>query len=368
MKISKIFNLLLAPMIMLALTSNCTDEEAITYSVKDVSERVSGYTSDVTGAGASLTITGTDLDRVVRIVFGNGVVPKKNFIEVTPTSLTFPVPSNAALGENPVFLVFSGNERAFAPEMTVIARPVIATLKPLTVVEGETIMILGNDLDIVTALSVAGTAAQITEKSKNKIVFTMPTGANSGKVALESAAGQVVSQQEITACGQEPDNDQCKPNLVLDGSFEEGEGDDFDNWHKRNGGQFMFATTADNEIYRGSRALKVVRDGTLGSGEWRIQFGSEPMDTELGASFSVSLWVRASVEGGSMRMSTQSDTWGGGEAIYQGNFDVPTEWTLITWEFTATEPTGLTRLLLDMNGNNTMATTFFIDDIRVIKN
>src|SRR5690606_41048130 len=61
----------------------------------------------------------------------------------------------------------------------------------------------------------------------------------------------------------------CKVALNLNSGFEEGTGDNFDDWTKVNGGTLMFATTQPGETFGGSRALKVVRDGTLARSEER---------------------------------------------------------------------------------------------------
>jgi endo-1,4-beta-xylanase len=53
-------------------------------------------------------------------------------------------------------------------------------------------------------------------------------------------------------------------------------------------------------------------------------------------------------------------------AVYTANQNVPTSWTRLGFTFTANEAN--TRVVLDMNGNNTVATTFFIDDVKLVKN
>src|SRR5262245_61449989 len=98
MKTRKIFALVLTPLMVMGLTLNCSDDEALKTGIKDVSSRVTGYTSERTGAGALLTVTGTQLDKVQRVVFVNTVVPKKAFTEVSETTLTFAVPATAPLG------------------------------------------------------------------------------------------------------------------------------------------------------------------------------------------------------------------------------------------------------------------------------
>ena len=144
----------------------------------------------------------------------------------------------------------------------------------------------------------------------------------------------------------------------MNSGFEAGAGDNFDNWSKFNGGGFLLATTTASEVFRGSRALKVVRDGSLAPDQWRIQFASDLVDTDIGASYTVYAWVKAASAGGRFRFSTQPS------ALYGGDTDIPTTWTRISWTFTANVDD--TRVILDLNG--AAVTTFYIDDVKLLKN
>jgi len=362
MKTRKILSVLLTPVMIVALTISCSNEDdAITTSVKDVSSRITGYSSEVTGAGAPLTITGTGLNRVQRIVFGQTVVPSKTFTEVTETSLTFPVPTSAPVGESRVFLVFPGSERAFAPPITVVPRPLISTVKPLSATTSETITILGADLNYVKGVTVGGVAATIASQSNTMIKFAMPASAATGIVTLASDAGNVsgTPTQAIVACSQDGSNELCKTNLLLNGGFEEGTGDNLTNWGKYNGAALLTATTVESEVFRGSRALKANVNGTQGGAEqYRVQLASDLVTTEIGATYTLSARIKASITGATIRFSTQPS------ALYQGNTAVGTDWTLVKWTFTANVAS--TRMVLDLGG--AINVVHYIDDLRLIKN
>jgi hypothetical protein len=364
MKTRKIFTLLLVPVMIVALTINCSDEEAITTGIKDVSSRVTGYTSERTGAGAPLTVTGSGLDRVQRVVFGTTVIPKKSFTEVSESSMTFPVPASATLGETPVFLVFPGNERAFAPAIEVIPRPVISTVKPLSAETGETITVLGSDLSHVKGVTIGGVAAAITSQSNTVLKFTMPAGAATSIVTLTGDAGTVNSAaatQTVVACSQNAGNSLCKQTLIVNGSLEEGAGENFNNWSKFNGAARLLPTVSESETFRGGRALRAVVDPVANGGpdQWRLQFASDLVnDLEVGASYTLSARIKSAATGTTMRFSTQPS------ALYQGNTTVGTDWTLISWTFTANVTSA--RMVLDLNGP--VNTVYFVDDIRLVKN
>src|SRR5262245_3325908 len=99
MKTRKIFSVLFAPVILLVLTINCTNEDdAISYSLKDVSNRITGFASEFTGAGATLTINGSQLDKVVRVCIGDYCVAARLFTAVSESSLSFVVPNAVPTG------------------------------------------------------------------------------------------------------------------------------------------------------------------------------------------------------------------------------------------------------------------------------
>lgn len=360
-KINRVISMLLIPALLAAMTIGCNNDEAITFSVQDVSSKVTGFSKDVTGPGAELSINGTDMDKVARVFIGEEVITRSNFVAVSPSSVTFNVPLEVSLGENDVLIVFDGNGRAFKT-ISVVALPAISSFNPATVAEGETVTILGTNLgsSYVTAVNIGGAAATITSQSNTALTFTVPAGFSTNKITLASPGGDVNSATNLTNCADDPNNINCKPALNLNSGFELGDGDEFTNWEKWNGGSFMVATTVPGEFYSGNRALKVIRDGSLGDGQWRIQLASAPADWQVGASYTVHLWARASATGGSLRVSTNPN------AMYTGDQAVPTTWTRLSFTFPAANEAS-SRIVLDLNGNNTAVTTFYIDDVKLIK-
>src|SRR5690606_19171379 len=141
------------------------------------------------------------------------------------------------------------------------------------------------------------------------------------------------------------------PNLLLDGDLELGAVDEFTNWNKMNGGAYMTATTATEEVYGGSRALQAV---SAGGNAWSVQLGSDAVTTVIGTSYTASMWIKGDVADGIVRFSTAGD----GAAQYQGDQTIGTEWQQISWTF---EANGLsTQLVLDLGSS---AATYVVDDI-----
>ncbi len=360
MKLSKILSLVMAPLMVGLLTLNCTNEDdAIKTSLKDVSSKIS-TAPEKAGKGVPITITGTDMDKVLRASVGNFIVPSKSFTDVTESSITFNVPTQAILGENQLLLVFPKNERAFAT-IEIIPLPVIVSISPLFGLDGDPVTITGEYFGEVSKVMVGATEATITEKTATSIKFNVPAGAATGKITLSGgAAGNIVSSQTFVACTSDAGNSACS--LNLNSGFELGTGDVFTNWTKVNAAGLMVATTVAAEVHGGARAVKVNVNGTQGGADqWRIQLQSADVTTTVGQSYKITGWFKASVAT-TIRYSTASAA--PGSAQYQGNTAVNTTWTRIEWNFTANGP--LTKISLDLGGATN--TILYVDDVTMNKN
>lgn len=360
MKTRKIFALLLVPVMIMGLTTRCSDDEAITTGISDVSGRVTGFATPKAGTGAPLTVNGSQLDKIERIAVGTVVIPKKSFTAVSESSLTFIMPASAPVGSNELLFMYPGTERAFS-SIDVIRFQAITDFTPKSASVDETVRIVGSNLDVVTSVTVGSTPVSITSQSGTLIQFTVPASASTGKITLNSEAGSSSTSSDLTICGGSSNVD-CATALNLNDSFELGTGDNFNNWSKFNGGTKIVATTnlAGNEVFRGARAMRVIRDATItpGTDQWRIQLASDFVTVENGASYTVYAWVRASSAGAAFRFSNQD------AAQYGPDTTIPVTWTRISWTFTANAATK--RIVLDLNG--TPQTNFFIDDVKLLKN
>jgi endo-1,4-beta-xylanase len=120
----------------------------------------------------------------------------------------------------------------------------------------------------------------------------------------------------------------------------------------------MVSTTTPGEFFGGGRALKVNVNGTQGGADaWRIQLASDLVATEIGATYTVTAWVKSSAAS-TIRFSTQPS------ALYGPNAALTTSWQMISWSFIAN--VAETRVMLDMGGG--VNTTHFIDDVKLTKN
>ena len=138
--------------------------------------------------------------------------------------------------------------------------------------------------------------------------------------------------------------------LILNGGLEEGEGDDFTNWGKYNGGDRM---TATDDALGGSRAMKVSNDAA--GNAWDAQFVSDAATTEVDATYVASFWGKGT---GTVRFSTKPDA----TAKYGPDYVLTSDWVKYSFEFIANEPS--TNISLDMGA---AIGTFIIDDIKLEK-
>jgi endo-1,4-beta-xylanase len=142
-------------------------------------------------------------------------------------------------------------------------------------------------------------------------------------------------------------------NLLANGDFEAGSGDNFTNWGKWNGGASLTQGTAASEIHGGARSLKVTV--AANGNPWSIQMASDLFNTTVDTQYKISFWIKSANAGGVMRVST------GTTAQYSPNYNISTEWSKVTWTIPAKD--AQTRILFDVGST---ANTYYIDDVTVI--
>lgn len=145
-------------------------------------------------------------------------------------------------------------------------------------------------------------------------------------------------------------------NLIPNAGFETGVAEDFDNWSKLNGAEYLLATTAPGEVYAGNRALKVTGQPASPGEQWRVQLICDAVPTVVGNNYVFTIRAKAASDGGNIRLSTQPN------ALFSQDFSVPTEnWILISWSFTANEIR--TQIALDLAQTDV---TFYLDEAEML--
>ncbi|WP_405295250.1 carbohydrate binding domain-containing protein [Algibacter sp. Ld11] len=181
------------------------------------------------------------------------------------------------------------------------------------------------------------------------------SGSKTVKLTMVSALTNLHTSQNITVTLPPPSDIRhlINPeNLLANGYFGDGEGNDFTNWGKNNGADRM--TEERSEPLVGSRAVKINND--VDGNEWETQLVSDAFSTVDGEKYTASVWIKGSPV--SIRFSTNP---GVGGDQYAGNYTATSDWTQYSWTFVANSATTL--LALDMGKTKG---TFIIDAVEVV--
>ena len=375
-RFTKILFLLLIPGITALFLISCEDyTEKLTGSnppgnAVDVSNRITGFSPEVAGAGAELTILGTNLAGVKRVYMGNMWITD---FTASDSEISFGVPANMAIGESELVLVFTGSERA-TKTIEVVPLPSIGYFTPKAAGDGDEVTLTGNNLSYVTALSVGSVSATITKKENNLITFTMPNGATTGKINITNSSGATTSSSEsIIACTAEPGNLACLAVINTNGSFEEsdlGEANGVNGWGGLTG-SLTSGVITDEDYYDGFKSVKITVNG-LGANPWNIQPTSN-MPVDPTATYHLSVWVKGTGIANVKFAMDEGGTPGWGEWQAPQVALTSNEWTEISYEFSPTsEDVGsggdeTVRFAVSMSYDGNVGGVMYMDNLRVVK-
>jgi hypothetical protein len=153
--------------------------------------------------GADITVTGTNLDLVDKVIFGGA---KQGTIKPggTGTQILVTVPNDAITGV--VTFVTKATKEVPGPSITIID-PVFTSFSPLSAKANADIVISGTDLDLVVdALFTGNIKGTIGTRSGTQMTVTVPVGAKTGKITLITKNGnKVLSPVDITILTNLPD-------------------------------------------------------------------------------------------------------------------------------------------------------------------
>jgi hypothetical protein len=146
--------------------------------------------------GATLTITGTALDRVTSIEFTGGASASVASRTGT-TALTVTVPNAASSGA--ITLVGTGVRVASGSVVTIIPRITVINATANTASAGASITLNGSGFGEVSGVQVGSTSATVTARTTSSLTFTVPAGVSCGPITLLSASQPAVNGGSIVA-------------------------------------------------------------------------------------------------------------------------------------------------------------------------
>lgn len=162
--------------------------------------------------GSDITVTGTDLDLVDKVIFGG---TKQGTIKAggTSTQIVVTVPVDAITGV--VTFVTKATKEVAGPSITIVD-PVFTSFSPASSKANSEIIITGTDLDLVVdAIFFGGIKGVIGTRTATQLNVTVPVGAKTGKITLVTKnASSVLSATDITILA----------NLPVFGSYSEPKG------------------------------------------------------------------------------------------------------------------------------------------------
>ena len=144
-----------------------------------------GFAPAAVKHAANLTINGTNLDLVKKIKLPGVTNEVTSFVSQTATQIVVTVPGDAVNGKI-ILYPASDVPSESATEMK-IAYPVISTMTPNPIDIGATLVLAGQNLDLVKSVSFQGVATPVTSfaaQSASQLRVVVPVGSINGKIIL----------------------------------------------------------------------------------------------------------------------------------------------------------------------------------------
>ncbi len=153
--------------------------------------------------GAEITVTGTDLDIIDKVVFGGdteGVIVSSD----STTQIVVTVPDDAISGE---IKFLTKADKEVSGGSLILVDPVFTSFGPETAKANTDIVIEGTDLDlVVSVIFTGGIEGTIGDRSETQLTVTVPIGAKNGTITLVTKNGtEIVSTNEITVPANLPE-------------------------------------------------------------------------------------------------------------------------------------------------------------------
>lgn len=235
--------------------------------------------------GDNLTLTGTDLDLVKKVIFSGVAAPVTTFESQTATQLVVKLPGGARNGQV-TLEAFSGVQTTGGSGITVIL-PTVTSLAPNPVDPGANLTITGTRLDMVKSVAFQNAPAVTTfvSQSPTQIVVVVPAGVMKGKIALglSNPTDTVQSTTSLEITGEAPPPSIAFP-LYTDAVTSNWNGWVGDGW----GGTKDYGNTTP--VREGAKSIKVSYVGGWGAPLQLGHSGTDVLSTGSYTTFKLSLF------------------------------------------------------------------------------
>jgi len=296
---------------------------------------------------ADLTITGTDLDLVKKVIF-SGVAPAVTaFVSQSMTQLVVKVPAGARDGK--VRLEAASTVQTTSSNDLDIVLPAITGLSPSPIDPFQDLTITGTGFDVVTSVVFLNVPAvtSFVSQSATQIVVKVPNGALKGKVAVgvSNPSDTVQSSDILEITGLPPLADFIFP--IYTDATQNG----FQDW--------SYTVTHDfantENVRQGTKAIKAVYGGNTYQG---ITFhNGSTLSTSGYTKLEFSVFAEPSLNGKKLQVVTNGN--------YSGSVPQVTlvggEWTTFSVTLSSMgSPTGISEIVLQSAG---FTGTVYIDHV-----
>ena len=149
--------------------------------------------------GDKITVTGSLLDQIMSVTFTGSAaaIEAAAFENASATSFTLTVPTDAHDG--PLTLVSAAEQKISTTQSIVVAVPEnLAFADGNQYKAGNSIVITGTNLDLVTGVTFSGNAAGEFTYSDGSLSVTIPASASDGEITLSTAAEKTVTTSSVT--------------------------------------------------------------------------------------------------------------------------------------------------------------------------
>ena len=306
-----------------------------------------GLSPNPINLAANLTITGTDLDLVKKVIF-SGVAPAvTTFVSQSTTQLVVKVPAGARDGK--VSLEAASTVQTTSSNDLDIVLPAITGVSPNPIDPGQDLTITGTGFDVVTSVVFLNVPAvtSFVSQSATQIVVKVPNGALKGKVAVgvSNPSDTVQSSDILEITGLPPLADFTFP--IYTDAAQNG----FQDWSYT--ATHDFANTEN--VRQGTKAIKAIYGGNTYQG---ITFhNGSTLSTSGYTKLEFSVFAEPSLNGKKLQVVTNGS--------YSGSVPQVTlvggEWTTFSVTLSSMgSPTGISEIVLQSAG---FTGTVYIDHV-----
>lgn len=350
-----LFIVLIVAPLALALHS-CKKDRDGSPDVKAGDPVAENLTPSTASGGTVLTLTGSGLGDMRKIVFDKDSVPASFYTTLnTGSAIVFRVPDTVSGGPQNIVFTNSAGKTLLVP-FTGLAFPSVTNVSNYDFVAGAQLILTGNNLETVSKVVLNGTtdAATIVSKSKKRLVITMPSTATPrAALNITNVTGTLTTTQEFV-------NLDLAYQIFTDAY---GAGFSDGSW-----GDAAFISTT--EFKTGSKSIaKNYQKGNwhlLGLANWWPSVAQDPAYKYL------TLWVKGASRDYSLYIMSDKITGGYGSFIDANKINVPANvWTyfkvpLSTLNLWATG-SPFQQLGFRIQGPDAQDEVFYFDDILLVK-